>query len=123
MARIPRRGIKLPKTKQPCGHGWDKLDQGCMACIDEQLQAQADVIAELNIQTKVDGKLIDGLTAASRKSGGTIKLGSCVWCEWIWVDFKGDSLEPALKAHVLKECKKHPMRKLERKIARLEKRR
>jgi hypothetical protein len=90
MARIPRRGIKLPKTKQPCGHGWDKLDQGCMACIAEQK---------------------------------TLTLGSCVWCEWVHVKFGAKSLEKALKAHVLKECKKHPMRKLERKIARLEKRR
>jgi hypothetical protein len=52
MARIPRRGIKLPKTKQPCGHGWDELDQGCTACINEFQAAQAGVIAELNKKVK-----------------------------------------------------------------------
>jgi hypothetical protein len=32
-----------------------------------------------------------------------------------------EGIDQALKDHVVKECKKHPMRRLERKIKRLEK--
>jgi hypothetical protein len=58
-----------------------------------------------------------------KKKQREIRVGRCVWCGAISVvmDKGQEGIDQALKDHVVKECKKHPMRRLERKIKRLEK--
>lgn len=48
-------------------------------------------------------------------------IGGCVWCDAMLVlyDPKAGSMDEMLKRHVLRDCKGHPMRKLERKLKRL----
>lgn len=55
----------------------------------------------------------------------TWKIAGCVWCDAIMLEFDGDkeSYHEMLREHVIHDCKFHPMRKLERKLKRLEKKR
>lgn len=49
-----------------------------------------------------------------------MRVGECVWCDWVMFSVGPAPITADLKNHVLTECKNHPMRRLERKLKRLE---
>jgi hypothetical protein len=102
---------------QPCGHDYSKLDTGCMACIDEFQASQAKIIMWLNAKLTKDSLVKD--KGMKKKTGPVVLASDCLWCKGVFVEYSEGTLEEAMRRHVLKDCAKHPMRKLERKIARL----
>lgn len=61
----------------------------------------------------------ESLKSYGKWLGTYAKVGRCLYCPTEFIAATDSNLDAQLKAHVTKECQKHPMRKIERELKRL----